>query len=246
MAFGMWKYVRTRLMPAFTLSLIVLPIAAGQVNDAVDDEAEALRMGPAVTIDVLGNDTYTHPVRLIDHSSLTPDAGTLVYNGDGTFTFTPNDTFYGDATFTYALGYEQFVEEPILYDPSGISGTAFGLSVSIDGDTAIVGAPADSVVGPQVGCAYVYRRAGNAWTLAQRIENPAPQGTTSFGTSVGISDDRVLVANNGNTEYEEYDLVNGQWQYAGAIMVASRSAALDARSLLVSDNHIAFSPYEGF
>lgn len=213
--------------------------------DAVDDEAEALRKGPAVTIDVLANDTYTQPARLINHSGLSPDAGTLVYNGDGTFTFTPNDTFHGDATFSYSLGYEQLVEEPILYDPSGALGTAFGTSVSIDGDTAIVGAPADSVVGPQVGCAYVYRRAGNAWTLAQRIENPAPQGTTYFGECVGITGDRILIANNHGTEYEEYDLVNGTWQYAGALLISEGGMGILGQHFAVGGGYAIFSVREG-
>jgi len=68
----------------------------------------------------------------------------------------------------------------------------FGLSIAIDGDTAIVGAPLDKNQGEySYGAAYIYVRNGAGWTLQQKLS-----GLTrfaQFGTSVAISGDTVVV-----------------------------------------------------
>lgn len=66
----------------------------------------------------------------------------------------------------------------------------FGVTVAIDGDTIVVGAPYG---GPQdSGAAYVFVRSGGAWTQQQRLV----QGTVldqAFGYEVAVSGDTALV-----------------------------------------------------
>jgi len=73
-------------------------------------------------------------------------------------------------------------------------GTIFGLfgqSVSIEGDTAIVGEPADEVFGR--GAAYVFTRSGGTWLRQAKLT--ADDGGTgdAFGSSVSILGNRVIV-----------------------------------------------------
>jgi hypothetical protein len=64
----------------------------------------------------------------------------------------------------------------------------FGLSVAVDGDTAVVGAP-QGLGG--LGLAYVFVRSGTSWTLQQEIQ--APSGQTYFGTFLAVSGSTLLI-----------------------------------------------------
>jgi filamentous hemagglutinin family protein len=71
---------------------------------AVDDLAKTT-LGKSVNINVLINDTDpdTGDILTAIEGALTPKNGTLVLNEDGTFTYTPNEGFLGDDSFTYAV-----------------------------------------------------------------------------------------------------------------------------------------------
>ncbi|MHC4205283.1 MAG: Ig-like domain-containing protein [Planctomycetota bacterium] len=70
---------------------------------AVEDIA-ASYMGNPVNIDVLINDIEPDPEDILTAipGSITAKNGTVVLNEDGTFTYTPNEGFFGDDTFTYS------------------------------------------------------------------------------------------------------------------------------------------------
>ncbi|OHB83691.1 MAG: hypothetical protein A2Z38_06220 [Planctomycetes bacterium RBG_19FT_COMBO_48_8] len=70
---------------------------------AVDDLAKTFK-NKAININVLTNDTDPDlgDVLTIIEGSITTKNGTLVLNEDGTFTYTPNEGFLGDDSFTYA------------------------------------------------------------------------------------------------------------------------------------------------
>ncbi len=77
----------------------------------------------------------------------------------------------------------------------GDAGDNFGFSVSISGDTVIVGAPqADKNGQNAVGSAYVYDL-GAADILASEIKLTAPSisANDNFGSSASISDDQAIV-----------------------------------------------------
>jgi len=69
----------------------------------------------------------------------------------------------------------------------------FGNSVSIDGDTVVVGANGEDTGGANAGAAYVFTRSGTTWTQQQKIQASDLQASDSFGTSVSISGDTVVV-----------------------------------------------------
>jgi filamentous hemagglutinin family protein len=71
---------------------------------AIDDLATTY-VGQSVNINVLLNDTDPDmgDVLKVIEGAITPKNGTLVPNEDGTFTYTPNEGFTGDDSFTYAV-----------------------------------------------------------------------------------------------------------------------------------------------
>jgi hypothetical protein len=70
----------------------------------------------------------------------------------------------------------------------------FGLSVSLSGDTAAVGAVfADTPGGVDSGAAYVFVRSGTVWTQQQKLVGSDTSADDLFGVSVSASGDAVVV-----------------------------------------------------
>ena len=81
-------------------------------------------------------------------------------------------------------------------DPAAVH--LFGTSVSVSGDTAIVGAPGVELpVGVHAGAAYVFVRAGAAWAEEAKLMASDPVTFAGFGESVTIEDDLVVVGGPG-------------------------------------------------
>jgi hypothetical protein len=81
-----------------------------------------------------------------------------------------------------------------LIAPQAAGGDRAGVSVAFDGDTAIVGAPGDSLRQPGAGAAHVYVRTFDSWTHEARLEAPTPLTGDEFGSSVAIVGDTAVVA----------------------------------------------------
>jgi hypothetical protein len=76
----------------------------------------------------------------------------------------------------------------------GAAGDAFGSSVALEGDTAVVGAPADdTAAGANAGSAYVFTRNITDWNPQQRLTAPGSAAGDAFGSSVASSADTALV-----------------------------------------------------
>ena len=70
----------------------------------------------------------------------------------------------------------------------------FGRSVSVSGDTAVVGAVGDDDDGQNSGSAYVFVRSGTTWTEQAKLTASDAATFDIFGISVSISGDTALVA----------------------------------------------------
>ena len=81
-----------------------------------------------------------------------------------------------------------------IMDATGELGGAFGYSVSISGNYAIVGAYSDDGIGgSDVGSASIYQFNGTSWVLMQKLTDSAPFAFDTFGSSVAISGNRAIV-----------------------------------------------------
>ncbi|MFC1707362.1 Ig-like domain-containing protein [Planctomycetota bacterium] len=72
----------------------------------------------------------------------------------------------------------------------GAAGDMFGTSVSLDGDTALMGAAGDS---GYAGSAYLFTRSGSAWSQQAKIANPEPTPVDLFGYRVSLDDGTALL-----------------------------------------------------
>jgi trimeric autotransporter adhesin len=115
--------------------------------------------------------------------------------------------------------------------PGRLFGDQFGSSVSVSGDTIVVGAPyeasnATGVNGNQTdtsadgaGAAYVFVRSGTAWTQQAYLKASNTRAGAGFGTAVAISGDIIIVG--APTESNSARAINGD----GNAGTASQSGA---------------------
>ena len=136
-------------------------------------------------------------------------------------------------------------QEAYAKAPNANANDHFGLAIAIDGDTMVVGAQDESSnqttitngttasadnTAASAGAAYVYRRSGTTWVQEAYLKAPNAGAGDSFGESVAIAGDTVVVGasseasnqttiTNGTTASANNSLAN-----AGAAYVFKRTA----------------------
>ena len=97
----------------------------------------------------------------------------------------------------------------------------FGQSVSIsnDGNTAIVGAPYEDTGGTNAGAAYIFTRSGSTWSQQQKLVASDPAAYDIFGFTVAIS------GNDGNTAIVGAYFEDTGGTNAGAAYIYTRSGS---------------------
>ena len=76
----------------------------------------------------------------------------------------------------------------------------FGDSVAIHGNTIIVGAEKGNYRDIDSGSAYLYNRIGNSWFLLSKLVPENSQEGDTFGVSVAIDGDSVIVGASGDND----------------------------------------------
>ena len=84
-------------------------------------------------------------------------------------------------------------EQAKLTASDGASNDYFGCSVSIDGDTAVIGASRDDDNGIDSGSAYVYVRSNGVWSEQQKLTASDGAASDEFGYSVSIDGDTAVI-----------------------------------------------------
>ena len=86
-----------------------------------------------------------------------------------------------------------WVEEVKLLASDGDDGDRFGYSVSISGDTVVIGADYDDDHGESSGSAYVFRYDGTGWVEDAKLLPSDGAADDYFGISVSISGDTAVI-----------------------------------------------------
>jgi hypothetical protein len=80
----------------------------------------------------------------------------------------------------------------------------FGASVSLSGDTALVGAPSDDNEVADSGSTYVFVRSGTSWTQQAKLSAWDAAAGDKFGHSVSLSGDTALIGAYGDADGGTY------------------------------------------
>jgi len=97
------------------------------------------------------------------------------------------------AAYIFTRSGSTWTEQQKIQASDAQAGDYFGQSVSIYGDTAIVGANYEDTGASDAGAAYIFTRSGSTWTEQQKIQASDAQASDSFGQSVSIHGDTAIV-----------------------------------------------------
>ena len=168
-------------------------LVVGAANDGTNGQATGV-----VRVFVRGAEGWelqqtltSSEIQLYDYfgNSVSVDGDTIVV-GNGM-----HDTVdYGEgAAWVFVRSAGTWTEQARLIASDGKTADNFGESVSVSGDTIVVGAQASDDHGPGSGKAYVYVRSGTDWS-EQQILSPSDLGPEDiFGVEVVLDGDRALI-----------------------------------------------------
>ena len=120
-------------------------------------------------------------------------SGTTLVGGALQYTPLVAQPAYG-AAYVFEFNGSVWVSQGRLTASDGAAFDRFGYSVAVNGDTVVVGArEADTAVGGDAGAAYVFTRAGAAWTQRQKLVPADPFNGDRFGVSVAMDSATLVV-----------------------------------------------------
>ena len=146
---------------------------------------------------------------------------------------------------------DEWSQQAKLTASDGEASDQFGYSVSISGDTAVVGAYGGEVGGLVVGSAYVFYRDETGWSQQAKLIALDATARDSFGYSVSVSGDTVVVGaygdeDGGSSSGSAYVFVRdaGMWSQE-AKLTASDPEAFDrfGYSVSVSGDKVVVGAY---
>ena len=121
----------------------------------------------------------------------------IAIDGDRALVGAQNDDDLGSASgsvYVYEFDGTNWNEVTKLNAEFGASNDLFGVSVSLDGDRAVVGAMwDDDHSASNSGSAYVFEYDGSAWSQVAKLTASDFTANDHFGTSVAISGGRIAV-----------------------------------------------------
>jgi hypothetical protein len=120
--------------------------------------------------------------------------GTALDSSGETLVAGANTDGGGDAAYVFLRSAGTWTQQAMLQGPDTLAGDDFGDTVSVDGDTVVVGAPCDDTgAGAEAGSAYVFVRSGTVWSFQQQLLASDAAADDRFATNVSVSGDTILV-----------------------------------------------------
>lgn len=136
--------------------------------------------------------------------------------------------FASGAAYVYTRPGGVWMQQQKLTASDAAAGDLFGDSVSVSGDTVLVGAYGNDDAGADSGSAYVFVRSGGAWTQQLKLTASDAEASNFFGFSVSVSGDTAVVAAPFNS-----DAANGSG--SAYVFVRSGTAWTQQQKLTASD-----------
>lgn len=178
----------------------------------------------------------------------------LDLDGDTALVGAPQDDVNGTdsgSAYVFERVDGAWVEQAKLVPSDGEENQAFGKAVALDGDTAVVGAPAWSFFRQAPGEAYVFVRSRGGWTEQAKLEPSRGNAYDRFGISVAVDDDRVVIGANADDEAGSsagaayvYRRESRTWFEEAKLLVAS-GQLFGTDVSLQGDTVLIGSPWEG-
>lgn len=169
----------TVLSRAATVTGLVAVLATGPLTGSV----ATADSGP-LPLTTIGTSTLTGGDSPFDSFGYAVDV-----DGDTAVIGAPGIQARGGAAYVYVRSGAGWRKQATLQAPDGAVNDTFGFSVTVDGDTAVVG----SVYDAPGGSAYVFRRTGAVWALEAKLRPPDPARSGQFAAALDLEGDLLAV-----------------------------------------------------
>ncbi|HEX3897060.1 MAG TPA: FG-GAP repeat protein [Rudaea sp.] len=159
----------------------------------------------------------------INYCPLASIDGDMIAIGDPKQSFGDTSDSDKGAAYIYKKVGKDWVRDAVLIDFSGNEGDEFGCSVSTSGNTVAVGSPRANGV---IGAVYLFVKAGDAWTLQQRLSPSDGAVGDIFGVAVAVSGDTLVIGSpyHGNGTAYLYKRSGGTWSFQHEITASDGMA----------------------
>ncbi|MCB9787613.1 MAG: lamin tail domain-containing protein [Deltaproteobacteria bacterium] len=167
-------------------------LVGAKADDGADDASGA------AYVFVRSGATWTQQARLTASDGAASDwfGGWVALDGDTAVLGATGDDDAGNASgsaYVFVRSGSAWTQQAKLTASDGAAKDAFGWSVSVSGDTAVVGAWDDDDSGSGSGSAYVFARSGSTWTQQGKLTAPDGAFGDGFGWSVSVSGTTAVV-----------------------------------------------------
>ena len=144
--------------------------------------------------------TFVQELFAADLVGVPSDFGlSVAIDGDTIAVGAPMDGNGSVYVFTRSMG-GSWVEEQKLTASDGLLGDNFGLSLALQADRLVIGAPLQDEFPFEVcGAAYLFERSASVWSENTKFELAAKQSNDRYGLDVALDGDTIAVGTNGTT-----------------------------------------------
>ncbi len=107
------------------------------------------------------------------------------------------------SAYIFKLQGDNWIEQAKLIASDGATDDHFGKSVSICGNTAIIGAPGDYITGNIEGSVYMFKCENNRWTQQAKLRASDGKYEDNFGSTLSISSSYAIIGAYGDDDKGE-------------------------------------------
>lgn len=175
---------------------------------------------------LLENWTETQKLLAFDGAANDLFGISIALDGDTTLIGAPGDDDYRGSVYVFTHIGSSWVQMQKLLASDGIAGDNFGCSISLEGDTAFVGASGDD---DSKGSAYVFTRSGTIWMQQQKlIATDGVAGDCFSANAVSLDGNTALIG-------ACYDNVSGEFSGSAYVFTRTDTTWTQQAKLIASD-----------
>lgn len=200
-------YVYTLAAGGWSLQAKLVPSGAfHEFGASVSIDGDTLAVGATGTDGYMGSvyvftrtaGVWTQQAKIVpaDGASLDRFGYWLSLDADTLLIGSPQDDDKGTGSgsaYVYTRSGGSWSQQAKLVPADGAAGDQFAYSVSLSGNTAIIGSVYDDDKGSESGSAYLYVRVGGAWSLQAKIVPSDGAAGDQFGVAVSVSGNTAII-----------------------------------------------------
>lgn len=199
---------------------------------AYNDDDNGIDSGSAYVFTRTGTN-WTQQAKLLASDGAAGDTfgNRVSIDGNTAFIGAPTDDDNGEnsgSVYVFTRTGTTWTQKQKLFSTDGAAGDLFGFSVSLDGNTALIGAFYNYNNGNMTGSTYVFTRAGTTWTQSQKLIASDGEYADNFGISVSLSGNTALIGAHGEDD-------NGQDSGSAYIFIRISTTWTEQAKVLASD-----------